>query len=65
MLFYGLAMDAQRVDPARRALIAQFLGAAKGKLLDIRRRHKGTLPAPLTELEPAVGKAETNLVAHK
>lgn len=66
VLFYGLAMDAKRVDPSRRALIAQFLGVAKGKLRDIRKRKQaGKLAPDLAALEEAIASSEKNLVARK
>jgi hypothetical protein len=62
VLFYVLAMDARRVGPLRHALIAPFLGAAKGKLSDIKRR-RGKLSDDLINLESAIGSAEKDLVA--
>jgi hypothetical protein len=63
VLLYGLAMDAERVDPGHKALIAQFLKGAKDKLRDIRNRKTLKLKAdsPLPELERAIAEAEKKL----
>ncbi len=65
VLLYGLAMDAERVDPGHKALIAQFLKSAKDKLTDIRNRKtlKVKPDSPLPYLERAIAEAEKELKA--
>lgn len=61
VLFYALAMDAERVDPRRRVLIASLLKVSKDKLRDVSGRNNGRLTQELLRLQGAVDKAEARL----
>jgi hypothetical protein len=60
VMLYGLAMDAERVDHSRKALIAQFLKSAKDKLTDIKNRNalESKRNSPRSDLEWAIAEAE-------
>jgi hypothetical protein len=64
VLFYALAMDAERVDSRRCVLIEQLLGQAAMKLADIKKRKRiDPLPDALIEVERALGKAKARCVS--
>ena len=56
VLLYGLAEDARRVHPQKKALTAAILKSARDKLAD--RERRGPMPKELLELKQAILAAE-------